>query len=615
MRIGLGPVFAFEWLTTARNWRVYGLRVLFGLGLLLILWMTALSLEDSRPPGARGQGMTIREQAEAGRGFSAAIVATQLTLMLLIAPAATASTLCLDKARGTLAHVLTTDLSDSEIVLGKLAARLMPPLSLVFGSIGLMSISTLMGGVDPMGLSGAMLVTLGVTVLAATLALTISVWAGKTHEVVMASYLILAAWLASYPFWLLLSFMGLGIARPPEWLQYGHPYWLALDVRPGQVPLHRHAWFLLACVGVSAAMAALAVFRVRSVAIRQINRPAGARRASWWRRKKQGAGSAREDAKAAPRRRRFRLLPSPSLDGNPVLWREWHRAQPSRWTRGIWWTYALASIGFTVFGFYLIATGGPNRNAAEVTMIVINGFQVALGLLLMSVSAATSLAEERVRGSLDVLLTTTLPTRSIVWGKWWAAFRRMSVLAILPGILGLAAAYYVEPHRLRTGAVLPMDWTRWFGPALLVGLTLSYGAAITSFGLVMATWIARLDRAVTATVSMYLALTIGEPILVGFLIRGDNPAGPGLMGSSPFMGIAYTGAMMIERFSPIQSRWGPQIAWATFWILANLTFAALLMKLELSRFNVKLGRTPEEGIPARPAPPLVVRTKEEAVLV
>ena len=30
-------------------------------------------------------------------------------------------------------------------------------------------------------------------------------------------------------------------------------------------------------------------------------------------------------------------------------------------------------------------------------------FQVSLGLLLLSVSAATSLAEERVRGSLDVL--------------------------------------------------------------------------------------------------------------------------------------------------------------------------------------------------------------------
>ena len=52
---------------------------------------------------------------------------------------------------------------------------------------------------------------------------------------------------------------------------------------------------------------------------------------------------------------------------------------------------------------------------------MINGLQVSAGLLLLSVSAATSLAEERQRGSLDVLLATPLSTRSIVLGKWWGA--------------------------------------------------------------------------------------------------------------------------------------------------------------------------------------------------
>ena len=50
---------------------------------------------------------------------------------------------------------------------------------------------------------------------------------------------------------------------------------------------------------------------------------------------------------------------------------------------------------------------------------MIGAFQVAVGLLLLSVGAATSLAEERVRGSLDVLLSTPMSTRSILAGKWW----------------------------------------------------------------------------------------------------------------------------------------------------------------------------------------------------
>ena len=63
-------------------------------------------------------------------------------------------------------------------------------------------------------------------------------------------------------------------------------------------------------------------------------------------------------------------------------------------------------------------------------------FQVAVGLLLLSVSAATSLAEERVRGSLDVLLSTPLSTRSILIGKWWGAFRLVPHVLVWPAITG-----------------------------------------------------------------------------------------------------------------------------------------------------------------------------------
>ena len=52
----------------------------------------------------------------------------------------------------------------------------------------------------------------------------------------------------------------------------------------------------------------------------------------------------------------------------------------------------------------------------------VNGLQVAAGLRL-SAGAATSLAEERVRGSLDVLMTTRLSTAEIVLGKWLGNYR------------------------------------------------------------------------------------------------------------------------------------------------------------------------------------------------
>ena len=153
MRIGLGPVFAYEWLRTARNWRVYALRLLFGLGLLAVLAMTG-PVELGEAPVSAAQRRS-RRRPRPGQAFSTAIVATQLALILLVAPAATAGAICLDKARGTLAHVLVTDLTDAEIVLGKLAARLVPVLGLVLSSLGIMAICTLLGGIDPVGLTGA----------------------------------------------------------------------------------------------------------------------------------------------------------------------------------------------------------------------------------------------------------------------------------------------------------------------------------------------------------------------------------------------------------------------------------------------------------------------------
>ena len=82
-------------------------------------------------------------------------------------------------------------------------------------------------------------------------------------------------------------------------------------------------------------------------------------------------------------------------------------------------------------------------------------FQVALGLLLLSVSASTSLAEERVRGSLDVLLCTPLSTRSILVGKWWGSFLQarhvLAWPAILAGTLAVQSGHWIS--FLATGVI------------------------------------------------------------------------------------------------------------------------------------------------------------------
>ena len=97
-------------------------------GLILVGMMI---VQSDRPRPARGPVVSLHDLAVIGEQTYRSFVMIELTLILLVAPAVTAGAICLDKTRGTLDHMLVTDLSNAEIVLGKLAVRLIPVLGLI----------------------------------------------------------------------------------------------------------------------------------------------------------------------------------------------------------------------------------------------------------------------------------------------------------------------------------------------------------------------------------------------------------------------------------------------------------------------------------------------------
>src|SRR5437868_4011076 len=129
MRWTPGPVFRQECLRSARRWQTYAARSLFVaclLAALVVVWWFRVG------PAA---ALSIRTLAQVGEPLFYGLVGTQLALVVLAAPASTAGAVCVDRARGTLAHVLVTDVSAAEIILGKLAARLAWLLGLVAASL------------------------------------------------------------------------------------------------------------------------------------------------------------------------------------------------------------------------------------------------------------------------------------------------------------------------------------------------------------------------------------------------------------------------------------------------------------------------------------------------
>src|SRR5947209_7967502 len=193
-RLGPGPVFAFEWLVTSRKQTLYAVRGLFVAVLLAALTITWIETE-SRLSLLHKTRLSYQDYSRLGESFFYAVIGTQLALLLLAAPAAAAGAICLDKQRGTLLHLLVTDLSSAEIVLGKLGTRLIPVLGLVALSVPVMFACTMMGGIDPEALAGAYLVLAGVGVAACAVALALSVWGRKTTEVLLLTYMLEAGFL------------------------------------------------------------------------------------------------------------------------------------------------------------------------------------------------------------------------------------------------------------------------------------------------------------------------------------------------------------------------------------------------------------------------------------
>jgi ABC-type transport system involved in multi-copper enzyme maturation permease subunit len=552
-RWGLGPVFGYEWLMTSRRWQMYAGRALF-IGFLLTAMLIVWMNDENR----YYNNMTVQQRmSRMGVSFFYALIGTQLAFVILAAPAATAGSICLDKARGTLTHLLVTDLSNTEIILGKLAARLISVLGLIACALPVLALCILLGGVDPGAVLGAYVVTNGIAILGCSLALAVSVWGKKTHEVMIVNYLFWVLLLLAYPILSSLDWYWSGGGTLPPWVSLTNPFWLVFApyAMPGVSTLNDTYVFFGVCLGLSALLVLVSILCVRRVAVAQASRPDRKRR--------------RTDIIRPIYDALNLLIARPfgaTLDRNPVLWREWQRKRPSRWMALVWAVYVFLAVAFTALAIAVSLPGSPRNELAP----FVTGLEALVGLLLISISSVTSLAEERTRGSLDVLLTTPFPTWSIVWGKWWGAYRTIPLLAILPTATVLVL-----------GIGHPYTQFNWL---LVAGLILAYGAAITSLGLALATWIPRVTRAITFSVVAYVLMAVGWFFLVICLFPHEE--GECIASASPFFGVGMLTAEIQHR----QDFHYNLICWDVFWIGAYFTVAVGLYLAVLLTFNRSLGR-------------------------
>ena len=344
-----GPVFNIELLTTSRRRRYYLVRVAYGLLLLFIIWM---SYRQAFPGGGASETYSIDRLAGFAMSTFWAFAATQALTVVLLTPAIVAGVVADDRQRRTLHYLLASRLTSAEIVLGKLAAKL---LHLgVFLAVGLpvISLLSLFGGVDPKMIALTYVVTASTTLFLASLTVAVSSVSKRVRDAILAAYLLALLWIAVPAIIEGMSGEWPGVYRVigpvNKWLFATTPIYPLRPALGGLATVWtRFAWMVGLQLGVAVALIGLATARLRPSF-----RNEGGRR----RRRARPPGEPPRDRR---RRERRRLLPRPPIGDDPMLWKERHATRLGRVARVAAFLVAVCIYGGVGYLIVDQGTAGP----------------------------------------------------------------------------------------------------------------------------------------------------------------------------------------------------------------------------------------------------------------
>lgn len=448
VRLFLGPIFQMEVRTAGRRPSTYVFRTLFALLVVLFFSIFLIgnwsSLDESSTVARMQQVQGIAPQ------LAMAILWTQYPALLLLAPIITGPALCDERRQRTLPALLTTPLNSWEIVLGKLSGRLTQALILGAISLPVMLGARLLGGLSAEGVLIAVLLTVISVIQIAAIALLLSASSPRATTAAASAFLVFLFFnfgpmlgILIYNEWIVpkTALAPLGV----EWMfRTSLPISLGgasityfIGENPGFYGMQLWGWSAIYGLALTVLVVFSAGLRLRAT-MRQDPEGIQIQRKLKKRKRKSRksaapptpATSTDPDAPAAADAAAT-LEPAQApeaidledtrasriVSDTPVLWRECRQGLFRR-RRTRWLTLAGLILGFALFYTNATLDDAPNHIIiAEACLVV---------LLLQTVFGSTTLIpHERESRTLDVLLTTPLRPRSIIFGKLIGAVRRL----------------------------------------------------------------------------------------------------------------------------------------------------------------------------------------------
>src|SRR5262245_16588233 len=428
----IGPVFTRELATAPRRTRFYAAPAIYVGGLLILTctaWLLLIGTQEVRSAGDMARfGMTLFQ-------FLAPL---QLVLVVFLSAVAAATAVAQEKDRRTLVLLLLTNLSNAELVLGKLLASLLTVLMLLAAGLPFFMMTMLLGGVSVSQIARVFVVTLISALAAGSLGSTIALWREKTFQALALTALGLgfaAAWgllIASGT--LHSQWQGVSLAR---WAAGFSPWHAVLAAaRPQIAAIGQLPWFgstfRLFCVAGGLFIVLVNLIAISLVRIWNPSREA--------RPKTEEADEFRTAAQAVPAGSSaipHSVHAAPGMTrrvwDHPVLWREVCTWAYGRKVLGVRLIY-LGLIAAAIANLHWILQAEPaGRAVLPMTLVPL----FVLSLVLVNALAVTSITTERDLGALDLLLVTDLTPSEFIFGKLAGVFYVAKELLVLQIILCL----------------------------------------------------------------------------------------------------------------------------------------------------------------------------------
>jgi len=476
-----GPVLFYDLVRSARRTRTYVVRIIYLLLLFgLLCWLYWVWLDRTNY-----RDTTSKDIAEFTQMFFVIFLSAQLIIVVLLTPAYVAGAITDEKERKTIEYILATDLRSREIVLGKYVARLLHLSVLILAGLPILSAVQFMGGIDPnlllAGYAGTALTIAsiaGISMFASTVT-------RRTRDAILIVYLAILVYFGLWAFaeglngaWGSSTFPSTRAWRSPvtvgdcfqalvSFFRIGNPGYAIYQVTKTGTVVGSTVWSVLeeyaifhgalAVGGILGSMALL-----RRAALMQ---PQTARARRTW----MGLGSKR------------RL---PPIGNYPMLWKEVFAERGFRMHIVLRFLFVLLVILslvplFFILYFFLEEVGSrsyygrdPWRMLGEATNGYVRGVGMLvamLGVIGVSVRAATSVRGERDRDTLDALLTSPMGSEEILFGKWigsvlsvrWVAIWLLAIWAV--GLLTGGLNLLMLP-------LMAIAWLIYLGAAASLGL-------------------------------------------------------------------------------------------------------------------------------------------------